>query len=277
VIVNGSNISNADYCLGISGGKVTIAGLELQNCQDGIQIFAGNNPKATIRDCKIHNNNQAGILVYNQPDQKIGPGNDLSNNGSVGISLYMSGSSLTVIRGNNIHENGQAGIALYNEFFNTDGPDNNTIEFNAIWRNTLSGIYLIQNSDNNTIRHNTVAYNGAHNGLTIQNNTCNGNDVRNNIFVGSDTNGIDSAGSIFAYLDYNLFYDNGAADCNDCPDQPHSVYQDPQFVSVVRNDFRLRKNSPAIDRGVDLDLDVNGPSTGKYNGTAPDIGAFESP
>jgi parallel beta-helix repeat protein len=276
VIVDGSNILSAEYCLGISNGAATIAGLELRRCQYGIEVFSSNSPRATIRDCYIHDHAHAGIIIDNQPFQMVGPGNDLARNGEVGIIVYRSASGSTVVRGNYIHENAEVGIALYSDFSSNDGPDNTLIELNVISRNT-SGIYLIQNSDNNTIRHNTIAYNQPNYGLTIQNNTCNGNDVRNNIFVGSGTYGIIPGASNVANLDYNLFYSNGTADCNDCADQPYSVYQDPQFVSVDRDDFRLRRNSPAINRGIDIGADVNGTYSGKYNGNAPDIGAFESP
>lgn len=275
VVVDGSAVSFADYCLAVSNGTVTVAGLELQNCQNGIEISSGATPKATIRDCNIHNNIQIGILIDNQPGQVVGPGNRLASNGISGIIAYRSGSSSTIIRGNAVHDNGEIGIALYTPYYNGDGPDNNLVELNAIWHNTSHGIYLSRNSDNNIIRHNTFAYNGT-SGLTLQNDTCNGNDVRNNIFVGNGYYGINAAGSMFAELNYNLFFGNASGPCEACADQPNSVYQDPRFINAASNDFRIRPKSPAVDRGADLGIDVNGSSPGTYNEAAPDIGAFES-
>jgi hypothetical protein len=274
VVVDGSNLSTLSDCLRISNGAVTVTGLEIRNCPYcGIDILSGNSPKATIRDCYIHDNAWVGILVDSQSGQVIGPGDELAFNTMAGVSVYGDASDSFVIRGNNVHDNTEAGIALYGL---TNGPDNGLIELNLISRNGRSGIYLLQNSTNNIIRHNTSVYNGT-NGVSFVNSTCNGNEVRNNVFVGNTDYGIDPAGSAFTALDYNLFFSNGSGDCNGCAAQPNSVYQGPWFVNADGNDFRLGPNSPAIDRGADLGVDVNGPGPGNYNGTAPDIGALESP
>ncbi len=52
------------------------------------------------------------------------------------------------------------------------------------------------------------------------------------------------------------------------PPDPGEVIGDPMFVDRAGGDFRLASGSPAIDAGLDLGL--------PFNGTAPDIGAFES-
>lgn len=149
-----------------------------------------------------------------------------------------------------------------------------------MWRNAQGGIYALTNSVNEVIRHNTVAYNGVsgqYSGMVFDNNTCSGSDVRNNIFMGNTSYGINPSGATFAQLDYNLYFGNTAGTCSGCAAQPHSVYQDPWFVNETGNDYRLRPNSPAIDKGADLGVDVNGPGPGNYNGAAPDIGALEWP
>ena len=45
---------------------------------------------------------------------------------------------------------------------------------------------------------------------------------------------------------------------------------DWRFVDAARGDFRLRSDSPAIDKGLILSPYTNG-----YTGPAPDLGAFE--
>ena len=49
------------------------------------------------------------------------------------------------------------------------------------------------------------------------------------------------------------------------------------YAGRASGDYRLEPDSPLIDAGVDVGVDVNGSQPGPCNGTAPDIGAWESP
>ena len=64
--------------------------------------------------------------------------------------------------------------------------------------------------------------------------------------------------------------------CVGCPSEPNAVFLDPLFVDVGLADFRLRDDSPAVDTGVDLGIDLNGPAPGNWSGSGPDIGALEA-
>jgi CSLREA domain-containing protein len=107
--------------------------------------------------------------------------------------------------------------------------------------------------------------------------------VQNNVFVsmGTTDNGITyDAGSTFMPLDHNDFFGFAAnRACDGCMGLmgPNTLSVDPMFVSPAGGDLRLQPGSPVIDKGIDTLLDVNGAAAGLYNGSAPDMGAFESP
>ena len=56
----------------------------------------------------------------------------------------------------------------------------------------------------------------------------------------------------------------------------HSLNADPQFVSIVTPDFRLRPTSPAINAALPVGLMRDLVGVPVPQGTAPDIGAYES-
>ena len=55
-----------------------------------------------------------------------------------------------------------------------------------------------------------------------------------------------------------------------------AVYGDPLFVDANQGDFRLKRSSPAIDRGCDVPWVTNDmKGTSRPQSARPDIGAFE--
>jgi len=57
----------------------------------------------------------------------------------------------------------------------------------------------------------------------------------------------------------------------------HSIFQDPLFVNLAQPDFHLKPGSPCIDAAENLGLKTDIDGTIIPQGTAPDIGAYESP
>lgn len=74
-------------------------------------------------------------------------------------------------------------------------------------------------------------------------------------------------------IDYDDFYGDT---CDVCAIGSHSITSNPRITNAGSGDFRLKAGSPAVDRGVDTGIDVNGAAAGLYDGTAPDLGAIES-
>lgn len=93
------------------------------------------------------------------------------------------------------------------------------------------------------------------------------NDFRNNIVTGSASGGVAGPCSRYSYLSYNLFFGNGSADAA-CTPLVGSIQQDPLYTDPGNDDYTLLPGSPAINAGTDVGL--------PYNGTAPDIGYWET-
>ena len=154
-------------------------------------------------------------------------------------------SSNVLIRNNVITANLAGGIRTYTA--------SARIVNNTIARNGRNGIMTCVGSDleviNNIIADNCLEWEGYEAGWglyvtsgSVINSTY--SDVwRHNVNYGIGTKGICSA---------------GAGD----------ISADPMFVDIDKGDYRLRSGSPCVDAGIDVGL--------KYNGAAPDMGAFES-
>jgi hypothetical protein len=75
------------------------------------------------------------------------------------------------------------------------------------------------------------------------------------------------------YADYNVYYNGGVTTSNPYSAygiDTHSIFSDPKFVGTDGSDMRLNVDSPALNAGIIIPNITDG-----YNGTRPDIGAFE--
>jgi len=185
---------------------------------------------------------------------------------STPIALYtLSTGSYSNIR---IHHN------TFNKIGFTGSTYNTCIDVAGTGGYTLNGYYI----DNNTF---VSGANGANTfvGITIPaKGTTSNVYIRNNIIKDFDrvivsqyapTGGMTIAN---VFIQNNDLYSNGYGDApNWIQIVPTSVTStgnittDPLFVSI--SDFHLQPSSPAINTGLDVGL--------PYNGSAPDIGAFE--
>jgi hypothetical protein len=95
---------------------------------------------------------------------------------------------------------------------------------------------------------------------------------RNNIFfIPNHKKAINQAGIVH---EHNLYFLGGASTIGD-PLGPGEIIADPLFVDMTNDDFRLKKGSPAIDAGTQLDYSRDYDGRIVPSGAAPDIGAFE--
>ncbi|MEM9058167.1 MAG: right-handed parallel beta-helix repeat-containing protein, partial [Pseudomonadota bacterium] len=247
VTIEGNHIG-----VGITGSETSLG-----NSGDGIFMSSAFDPS----------NNVVGGL---QP----GEGNLIAYNDR-GILTQGSGQGDEIL-GNVVRDNGTYGIESA-----TDGA---YIAVNTIWNHDDPGLRLRNDSgtgaNNNQVFHNTIHGNND-DGVLVEGT---GVDFRNNIVTGNAGFGINvSGGSVTE--SFNTVTDASSAPANaggrsNVALAPSTINLDPQYVDSAGGDFALTAcSSPAIDAGQDLGAsqpDVNGTSPGNFNGTDPDMGAFET-
>ncbi|MCV0403324.1 MAG: right-handed parallel beta-helix repeat-containing protein [Chloroflexi bacterium] len=256
--------------------------------------------KLVITGNKIHDNTTPvdsgrgaqGINFYKSTGSVTVTGNSLWNNGT---HFEVYGASNLLISGN-VTWNGQIMET------GTDGPpcDNNRYIRNIGYRgagfNGIANGMILRCASNNLIAHNTlqgfdqfafdvvdgtqgVAYGGSIAGLRIV----------NNIAVGGRAFSIDNTLPASVVIDHNLVYNVGstavyghhlayvAGKGNTSSldtfrswtgQMANGIFADPRFVDGANRDYRLRADSPAIDRGQVVLSDG-------MTGAAPDLGRYE--
>jgi parallel beta-helix repeat protein len=218
-----------------------------------------------VARCYIHDNDHG---VYMSGSGNIlGPDNVLDSNGDRGVRL----NGANIVEFNRIRGHTSDGIFL------EGSADGSVVQGNTVYQNGNNGIYVSGLADNVAVLHNTVHGNTG-NGVGMGNNI-EGTDLRNNIFSQNGGWGVDGEEDKFAIHDYNVFYLNASGTCSGCSGLgANSMTDDPLFVDPAGYDLRLRDDSPLIDQAVVIPgLDLNRAEPGDYNGSGPDIGAWEAP
>jgi hypothetical protein len=130
-----------------------------------------------------------------------------------------------------------------------------------------------EESKNARIYNNTIV--GALHGIIIQDNAPLVR-IKNNLIANSIETGINANWGVYKAVtpdeDYNLVYNSGRRDYVGLEQGRNSITeQDPNLAE----DYRLSKDSPAIDAGISVGItyDIEGKKV--PNGGIPDIGAFE--
>jgi parallel beta-helix repeat protein len=210
----------------------------------------------------VHDN-LVGIRV--EPDDNtVGPGNDLFEN--TGWALEINGKTFVI--GNRIHDNTD-GVQLQG------GADASIVTGNTLFRNPRA-FSLGAQAEPIVIAHNTIVATTTY--IITSPASTDQIDLRNNIVTGGGAEAIDQDDSQFDFRDHNLFFDNAGGICSFCSGPgPNSVEADPLYILAAADDYRLMPGSPAVDAGLDVGIDTNGPEADDFNGSAPDIGAWESP
>jgi len=276
--VIGVTIQNADD--GIAPvAKFRLLRCRITNCSDGVDYEA--NSGGICRGNVFENNRDDGIDLDDFVDIII-EDNLIRNNNDDGIEIRLhkySGPLLSyVLRGNVIYGNGEDGIQLI------DYPDLSDrvfrIERNLIYDNAMAGLGCM--SDGNT-REN---YEGASipERIYLINNTFVNNEygvtggdnliALNNLIVNTTRTAMKNVdGNSIA--SYNALWANGRDFDNVNKEDANTFIENPR----LDGNYRLKASSPCIDRGTatfvwngETVLNLAGES---YQGTAPDIGAFE--
>jgi len=229
-----------------------------------------------------------GVGGYSIGGLASGQGNIIANNGpslqGAGIRYTNDASSGSpTIQGNSIYGNGYDGIYVVN----TTSLSSLTIAKNLLTNNgsvsARSGIYLGGNAANVKIYQNTIHASQV-DGVQLNAATAEAT-IRNNIITGSATGyGINVVSGTITLEGNNDITDSVTSPPNtlgrsttglDASD----MNVDPDYSNIITGDLTLKCTSSVIDQGADLLLeqpDMNGATAGLWNGSAPDMGAFET-
>ena len=253
--------ADAANLITFSADYVVIDGLEVDgsagaSTRDLVTSTSGGEAShITIRNCKVHHSSgDEGIQLKNAPYSRIENVESYSNDGD-GINLC-SGSDHSVVTNNYSHDNRGAGPphgGFY--FYNVSDL---TITDNVSARNREAGIHfddtvsqvLVQN---NLIISTTIHDPGEafgiwlhHNAdlshITLVNNTIVDSQfdgirlssgqyitITDNIVTDSGSYGLNNSGALTVSNDYNLVWNNGAADWSGAITGAHSMSLDPLF------------------------------------------------
>jgi hypothetical protein len=237
---------------------------------DGVFLGGSNNAvvNCVISDTDYAGANEAAVSTLGTAERVSQ--NTITTCGRDGVSIY---NSQVNVDHNLISSVGLLTTDLGGIYsFETDGQGSR-ISYNVISNIHTggfggTGIHLDDNSSNYVVDHNVV-WNVD---FAMKMNPPSTNiQVYNNTLIGA-TNSISSNGDMrmtdctFAnnILGGAAIIGPGATQTDDLPDTSTIA-----FVNAAAGDFRLKRNSIAINKGVAT------PYTGKYVGSAPDVGAYE--
>jgi hypothetical protein len=299
IIVEGLKVINTGYCgfeISKTGSNNIIRKCEVENCGMGILCYGSKN---LLTENYIYN---LKMIVDNEiPDTQTG-GADF---GCVSFWLYGPDNEISYNRciDNIGHSYDFITDGGFIEFYhNCDGTyaHHNWVE---------NGNGIVEGSDgtgrNVTIAYNVFIENGGFfaihtnnfrvENFKFENNTCitkkgtlwnnmfnfyegdliSGVIVRNNIFVlGGKASERISKNDDFNHTNNIYHLLDGAQPGTFILGQGEKVV-DPEFIDFENKDFRLRPNSPAIDKGADLKYTRDFRNKPVPSGAAPDLGAFE--
>jgi hypothetical protein len=258
--LDGSGIKGSRVCLSISTANTRYYGLEIVGCPSRPILWTGNNDQ--LSRTYIHDVN--GFVEIRGTGNTFGPDNVMATGSTPAINLTGANNTIAF---NRIHGFVSA-VAIW-------GTSHTLVIGNTIYACT-AGIQITNGSTDNAIVQNTIVDNS---GSGVEMFSSSGQVLVNNIFANNARWGISGNEAWFTRHDYNDFFANASGSCSGCVDSLHDQASDPHFIDVARGDYRLLPMSQLIDRGTDSGYDINGPQPGNglFNGSAPDIGASETP
>jgi PKD repeat protein len=264
-----------------SGSIVDISSSHVVSTSDGVNYTSGSG--GTISNSLFANNGDDGIDLNDDVATHV-VNNTIRDNRDDGIEYRVrSGSSPVTLEftGNVITGNKEDGIQFI------DSPDISPrtlrVERNVFSNNALAAIGVLAAGSNDTVEDLSGAPMVER--MYVANNTFSAGNygvvggasavVLNNIFVGAKGTAVRRV-SGNSTVTYNLFWSNALNYDQSNVDSAHTLLADP----LLNPDWTLGAGSPAIDAGTAFfqwqgETVLNLPPT-SYQGSAPDLGAFES-
>ncbi len=248
-------------CLTLQGADQLLLGATVAGCKDTAVVVDNASAGSQVAECTI-TPSPGGHGIAARASATIGPRNAISGAAS---ALRLNGATF-LVEENRIVGNAQGIVAVA-------GADLRVVR-NRITSNLGDGIHTMPSVPSApttcTLLHNVLDANGG-DGASLA-SFGGGVVVRNNLFTRNGGYGLRVGDPPFA-IDHDGFFANARGATSGAAPGPTDVLADPRYAG----DHRLSPDSPAIDRGIDTGLDVNGPAAGDYFGGAPDLGAWEAP
>lgn len=250
-------------CLQLANSNQVLVGLDLSNCSSFAVLVTG--VSALVADTSVRpgpmGSMSAGVRIQGS-GSTFGPGN-LVSGFSAGTGITLSTTNVA-IRGSTV--TGCATGISANAF--CDGVQ---VLGCVLTRNTQRALYFVGGlAPPPIVLHNT--FHANFNGLESGSGPT---DLRNNLFTFNTNWGV--SGGTYAALQPNGFFQNTLGSFSFAASDAGIFVGDPRYFDADAGDFRLRPGSVMIDLGADAGVDVNGAGPGFFFGTAPDLGARESP
>ncbi len=256
----------------------------------GYGIFSvTNSPTIGIRNCIIRNTGRGiavtGLIAINiiLTDLRSGIISAANPNTDNYITNCVMSLSLENANGINVSGPNYANYDIFNNIilFTGDANPYDGISIGAprrviIKNNLVSGfphnIFIDSVPDTVFIKNNILCYQRPYGLGSIR--TSGNRVIANNIILSKNGTGIDHSGSGFVRSNYNIFWENTAANLSGVTYGDSDIIADPMFVNdtipTANNtyDFHLQTYSPAIDKGdpTILDLDGSRSDIGMYGG-----------
>ena len=278
----------------IDAGYVRIQGLEFSGTSFLQAVsWAGIHEYIEILDNEF--SGVPGVAIYFNANNGLVQGNNIHPQWAV-HGIYVMHGDNNVIRCNNIRGVEKYGIHIYdeNKYGYAARITNLLVENNIVSASQSRSGQSIDFSieiDSVVVRNNvvinnfedgiTIRYYGHVRNVDIFNNVLYGNRADGLRISAEDVDRISVINNIFSSnglhmdvtsnlndltISHNLYWHAESQGTGTADD--HAVYGNPVFLNENNADFHLMAGSPAIDVGLDVGL--------PYNGSAPDLGAFES-
>ncbi len=268
-------------------------------------VFTDFSDRTTITNCNIYGSrDEHGIYISNSSDNAIIKNNIVHNNYAAGIQINadpsMGGDGISsdcAIDSNILYENGKGGGAAINLASVRDSK----IQNNIIYNNYAGGIAAWDDAQGNQwgcknlkIMHNTIYFKKTDGRWAISmKNGSTGGYIINNILIGGEHGGFEYNSNCLSdiTIDYNIYY---RADSNiliededvnsyTLPEwqnkgyDKHSFIKSPTqvFIDFLKNNFHLKTDSPAIDKGLNSNLSYDFEGDNRPRGSGYDMGADE--
>ncbi|MCX8034991.1 MAG: right-handed parallel beta-helix repeat-containing protein [Candidatus Dojkabacteria bacterium] len=303
MLVREERFSNLGYNL-IESNKVynnVMPGILSEGYTSGIPM-RGN----VIKNNIIFNNGDGIYIRYTQ-DTFVLNNTVYSNNNTnyfgEGDGIPLQSSSNNVIAGNVVFKHRNSGLHIWggqptaekpkygrtdnNVFYNnisyenskgffisSSYSDNNKFYYNLVYKNTRAGLHIGHaNSKNNEIFNNTIVKNEKsiqfYMGSEISNRYYNNIFALNKSGFSGHTQPIQNFSSnAYFQEDFSRLRSSSIRDVDQ-----NAILDDPLFVDPDNDNYRLKSNSPLIDKGIRHNIEVD--LEGKRIINLPDIGAFE--